>query len=230
MVNVKPLGNTAITIIVGDQIDLSTHLIVKRLYNKFREMGRKGVVGVIPSYTSLTVLYEPKLISYTNLSEIALEHGGEKIEEGVRFEVKIPVCYDKEFALDQDAYMKHTVMSWEQIIAAHSSRSYLVYFLGFVPGFPYLGGLNNALVMPRKKTPRLKVPQGSIGVADVQTGMYPVEIPGGWQIIGRAIMDFDYYLSNECVLMGDYIKFFPIRKSEIADYKDYQVKRETIES
>lgn len=110
------------------------------------------------------------------------------------------------------------------MVKIHSSRDYLVYMIGFAPGFPYLGGMSKKIAAPRKKTPRLKIPAGSVGIAGMQTGIYPLETPGGWQIIGRTPLEFFKPHDKEPVLLktGDRVRFKPI---SLKDYQNWEDKR-----
>lgn len=131
--------------------------------------------------------------------------------------LEIPVCYDTEYALDQEDAIAYTRLNWDQIIDLHSKKLYFVYFLGFTYGFPYLGGMDERLEMPRKETPRIKMPKGSVGIAGLQTGVYPSELPGGWQVIGRTPMHlYDRY--DTVIQPGMMIRFVPISKSEFSTY------------
>ena len=118
--------------------------------------------------------------------------------------VKIPVCYDKEFALDIDRVSKYTKLSTDEIIHLHTKGKYLVYFLGFSPGFPYIGGMDLKLETPRLNSPRIEVMQGSVAIGGKQTGIYPITSPGGWNIIGRTpLILFDWNkISNPILQMG----------------------------
>lgn len=131
--------------------------------------------------------------------------------------LEIPVCYDTEYALDQKEALTYTELNWNQIINLHSKKLYFVYFLGFTYGFPYLGGMDERLEMPRKETPRIKIPKGSVGIAGLQTGIYPSELPGGWQIIGRTPMAL-YNISDTVIQPGMMVRFLPISKERFSKY------------
>lgn len=135
--------------------------------------------------------------------------------------VSIPVLYGGEVGPDLEYVAKHHGISPEEVIQIHSKNDYLVYMIGFAPGFPYLGGLDERIATPRKKTPRLQIAAGSVGIAGNQTGVYPLETPGGWQIIGRTPRKL--FLPNQSpptlLQSGDTIRFVPITPEE---YKVYQ--------
>ena len=129
---------------------------------------------------------------------------------------KIPVCYDKQFGIDLDSLSLEKGLSISEIVARHSQTNYTVYFIGFLPGFLYLGGLNDSLYMPRKATPRLKIEKGSVAIGGKQTGVYPSESPGGWHIIGNTpITFFDASKELPCFAKsGDVIRFYPVSLKE----------------
>ena len=220
---VKPYGIDAVLIGFGDEINEITHIRVKQIYNGVRKCARNGIRAVIPGYCNITVLFEPSLISFNGVVELSkeiLENSKDKKES--KYKVKVPVCYDKEYALDWKSVCDFTGLEWEEVIQLHYRNEYLVYMLGFVPGFLYLGGLNEKIKVPRKTSPRLKIPKGAVGLADKQTGIYPIETPGGWQLIGSTPVEL-IGDGNAIIEMGDYLEFFPITK------KEYSLQKKTIE-
>ncbi len=149
---------------------------------------------------------------------------------------KIPVCYDIEFGIDLQLFSEKQKMSKDAIIQRHTKPHYTVYFVGFLPGFLYLGGLNASLFIPRRKTPRLKIPKGSVAIGGNQTGIYPMESPGGWHIIGNSpISFFNADFKQPCfATSGDKIEFVPISKEKykaiktLVDAEVYQIESEVI--
>ena len=221
---VKPYGADAVLLSFGEEINLHIHNQVKQLYIGLRNYAKKGIRAAIPSYCSVTVLFEPALISLNDvveLSENIVTHNQEQNEN--KYKVKIPVCYDKEFALDWDVVSDFTGLNWEEVIEIHCRNKYLVYMLGFIPGFVYLGGLNEQIRVPRKLSPRLKAPKGAVGLADNQTGIYPLETPGGWQLIGNTPVEL-IGIKKGVIEMGDYLEFFPITKKQHTFYSK-QIER-----
>jgi len=130
--------------------------------------------------------------------------------------IEIPVCYGGSFGPDLEIVAKHHHLTPEQVIHIHSKPKYLVHMIGFAPGFPYLGGLNEEIATPRRQSPRVKIPAGSVGIAGNQTGVYPIESPGGWQIIGRTpVKLFNPHKTPPTLLQtGNYITFKPISRKE----------------
>lgn len=182
---------------------------------------------MVPAYSSLTIFYDslsarkkmPGFASasgaVTNYLEKAAENTGKAVSQKPKL-VKIPVCYDLEFAPDLENISKIKKLSIDEVISIHSSAIYRVFMLGFLPGFAYMGEVDKRLVMPRLETPRTKVEKGSIGIAGAQTGIYPLESPGGWQIIGRTPLDMFTPREVRLTLLesGDSVKFYPITKQE----------------
>ena len=136
--------------------------------------------------------------------------------------VEIPVCYGNEYGPDIEHVAEANKMSVNEVIDIHSKGKYLVYMIGFAPGFPYLGGMSEKIATPRRNTPRTVVPKGSVGIAGMQTGVYPIETPGGWQIIGRTPLKLFDAESKEKTLLkcGDIIKFYPISCDEYLKIKE----------
>lgn len=172
----------------------------------------------IPAYNSLTLVYKDAILDFENLIPLILDRYNSKSEIGLtgRNLWRLPVCYDREFGIDLDEIASQLNLSVEHIIELHTSTIYTVYGIGFLPGFMYLGGVPGALEVPRKSTPRLKVPKGSVALAGKQTGIYPQDSPGGWNIIGScSVPMFNPQKDEPCfVKVGDKIQFYPISKGE----------------
>jgi len=221
---VKPYGTDAILLSFGDEISLDVHNQVKQLYAELRNYAKKGIRAVIPSYCAVTILFEPAVISSKDVVELSKNIVcNNKSQKYKKYKVRIPVCYDKHFALDWEVVCDYTGLKWEEVVDLHCRNEYLVYMLGFIPGFLYLGGLNDQIRIPRKSSPRLKTPVGAVGLADNQTGVYPLETPGGWQLIGNAPVDL-VGANTAVVEMGDYLEFFPITKKQHTSYSK-QIER-----
>ena len=172
----------------------------------------------MPAYRSLSILYDPLTTNPAGLAEVLHALEGDLCAAGIGEAkvVPIPVCYGGEFGPDIGIVAEHTGLREQEIIAVHTAVDYPIYMIGFTPGFCYLGGLDPRLRTPRRKTPRTNLPAGSVGLAESQTGMYPVESPGGWQIIGRTPLRLFAPARENPFLYepGDRIRFVPIDEAE----------------
>ncbi|MEQ1878804.1 MAG: 5-oxoprolinase subunit PxpB [Bdellovibrionia bacterium] len=178
-----------------------------------------GLTSVQPAYSTILVKYDPLTFDPDSLCEKLQSLSKKIISQNtvpLAREVRVPVCYEAPYAPDLETVARSTGLSPSEIIKRHSSAVYSVYFLGFMPGFAYLGGLPPELSTPRLSTPRRLVPKGSVGIAGSQTGVYPVESPGGWQIIGRTPANlFDATRENPALLgIGDRVHFEAITSDE----------------
>ncbi len=214
MTEIIPFGDRAVLVRLGNDISEATHLKVKQLYLNLNKKTNKHIHSISPAYNSITITYTNTTFSIIKKfveDNLSNTKPSSKHEKSI---VKIPVCYDEAYAPDMEEVKERTGLSKDKIIALHTSVDYLVYMLGFTPGFPYLGGLNSQLQVPRKTTPRLKIDAGSVGLANNQTGIYPLDSPGGWQIIGKTPLNL--FSSNQPfpIAMGDYIRFYSISKNE----------------
>lgn len=188
------------------------------LVNKFK----KKIANTSPAYNSILIRLADGVSVWrmiAKLKQLFEEEHEISIEQ--KQTVKIPVCYDKEFALDIDRVSKHTKLSTDEIIHLHTKGKYLVYFLGFSPGFPYIGGMDQKLETPRLNSPRIEVMQGSVAIGGKQTGIYPITSPGGWNIIGRTpLILFDWNkISNPILQMGARIQFYAISHKEFSQHQ-----------
>lgn len=213
-------GDAALIVEFGDQIDREISQRVVALAKELTRHPIPGLVEVVPTYRSALIHYDPLRSSYDEMVE-GLRSCGERMgglrPEGSRL-LEIPTTYGGEYGPDLQYVAEHNGLSVQQVVQIHSSADYYVYMLGFLPGFPYLGGLDPRIATPRLSTPRSRVAVGSVGIGGGQTGVYPVESPGGWRIIGRtAIKLFDASQDPPALLKpGDRVRFVPLSGEEIA--------------
>ncbi len=217
------VGDRGLLLEFGDEIKQEINERVRRMALALEKEAIQGIVETIPTYRSLLILYDPFILSLGELRERV-----QKIGEGLQ-EIplpkptltRIPVVYGGVYGPDLEGVAKHCHLSPEEVIRLHCSKPYLIYMIGFMPGYPYMGELPEALITPRLKTPRLSVPKGSVAIAQRQTGIYPMESPGGWQIIGRTPLElFDSNRTPPALLrMGDRVQFYPICEKEFSEWK-----------
>ena len=213
------MGDRALLVELGDQISPLINERVRELFLKLDRRPLEGVVELVPSYRSLMVVYDPLKTGLDRLREEILERD-RATDSSLVPEPKtlaVPVVYGGDCGPDLEWVANFHKIPPEQVISLHTGTTYRVYMIGFTPGYPYLGELPEALATPRRQTPRTVVPQGSVAIAQRQTGIYPVQSPGGWHILGwTPIKLFD---ANEWpptpLEMGDLVEFFPIQEEEI---------------
>jgi KipI family sensor histidine kinase inhibitor len=215
---IAPASDSSLFISLGDSISLEAHRRVVSLFHAVERLGDPRIRNLHPAYTSLLIDFDPLHLTHEQLeilvARLILESLPSNPEGGGLIE--IPICYDREFAPDLATVVQHTLLTKEQVIAMHSGGDYFVYFLGFSPGFAYLGGLASPLDVPRLVTPRKQVSAGSVGIAGAQTGIYPNSSPGGWQLIGRTpLRMFDASTNPPSRLQpGDRVRFRRIDRGE----------------
>jgi len=212
----KPAGDSALLIIFGDRIDEGINKKVHAVANAIEKASPDWLIEVVPTYTSIYVYYDPLKLSYQEvLDAIKPFLSAEPKEEKPRI-VEIPTVYGGEFGPDIEFVAQHNGLTTDDVIEIHSKPLYRVYMLGFTPGFAYLGGMDERIATPRLEKPRLKVPAGSVGIAGKQTGIYPIESPGGWRLIGRTPLRLFTPEKDPPTLLqpGDYVKFVPISEEE----------------
>ncbi len=191
-----PIGDNALTIEFGREISAEHNNLVLKLAAYFEQNAFQGFVEIVPAYASLACFYDVSIVrknfsafatafdAVKNFAEIALQNL-DNFDESKRRLIEIPVCFGKEFALDLDTVATMNNLTASQVIEIFLAETYRVYMLGFLPGFAYMGEVDERIAAPRKRSPRLKVPKGSVGIAGRQTGIYSLASPGGWQIIGK---------------------------------------------
>ena len=211
-------GDRGLLVEYGDKIDPEINKKIRGIFLTQEKFPIPGVTEIVPTYRSLLVFYDPEKTSpdrlQVELLELEKKQGEATIPPPEIFE--IPVAYGGEYGPDLAFVARHNGIPPEEVIAIHTQETYLIYMLGFTPGFPFLGGLSEKLFTPRLKTPRVVVPAGSVGIANNQTGIYPIDSPGGWQLIGRTPRKlYDPKRMNPILLKaGSYLRFKNISAEE----------------
>ena len=232
-----PAGDQALVVELGEAISPEINRRVHDLTLAIEDQDIPGVIDLVPTYRSLLVQYDPSHISIHELqaSVLEIEEGlAERPTENPRV-VRIPTLYGEEHGPDLEFVAEHAGLTPEEVVSIHSGTDYLVYMMGFTPGFPYLGGLSDKLGTPRLATPRVETPSGSVGIAESQTGIYPAASPGGWRLIGRTpLMLFDPKREPPSILSaGDFVRFVPLADEveysgiqDLVQQGEYQVTAE----
>ncbi len=209
---IEAASDHSLMVTFGDEISEAMHLRVRSLFDALREGTLAGVVDLHPAYASVLVDFDPLQASMEDLKRELLGRMDTRTSPKESRLIEIPVRYGGESGPDLEAVASHCGMAPGEVIERHAGAQYRVHFLGFSPGFPYLGGMDPALATPRRPTPRKSVPAGSVGIAGSQAGIYPLDSPGGWQIIGRTPLRlFDARRTPPARLaMGDGVRFVPL--------------------
>ena len=214
----RTMGDRSLLVELGDDISPAVNQSVQELFTGLDIQKPEGILELVPGYRSLLVICDPLIISLANLKIVILETI-ENLDRSLLPEprtVKIPVVYGDDFGPDLEEVARYHQLTPEDVIHYHTRPTYRVYMIGFTPGYPYLGELPDAIATPRRKTPRTRVPRGSVGIAQKQSGIYSVDSPGGWQIIGWTPVHLFDPLRNppSLLVMGDRVKFFTITAQE----------------
>jgi len=221
------IHDRALTIEFSSSISEEINLLVMRLHASLEEKSFDGFIESVPAYSSLTVYFnedvsikkvETTLLEYYNEIITSSTNNSNPIESVKHI---IPVCYDSSYGLDIVAVAEENNLSIDEIIKLHTTQLFRVYMIGFVPGFAYMGTLPAILETKRKNVPRLEVPKGSVGIAGLQTGIYPATIPGGWNILGRTPISLFDKTKEPCSFLraGDLVQFQPITKEEFENHQ-----------
>jgi inhibitor of KinA len=218
------MGDRGLLLEFGDEISREINEKVRRMALAIQSEAVPGILETVPTYRSLLVLYNSLILCVRDLKKRL-----ESIEEGLgQFPfpeprlTRIPVVYGGKFGPDLESVAEYHRSAPDEIIRLHCSRNYLIYLIGFMPGFPYMGELPEGLVTPRLETPRLSVPAGSVAIAQKQTGIYPMDSPGGWQLLGRTpVRMFDPGKNPPAYLrMGDRVQFYPVSEKEFEVWRE----------
>lgn len=212
-------GDSAVTVQFGEKIDPAIYARVKNLKEALEKAKPEGIVELIPTYRSLMVQYDPLMLSFDRLCDIlkeCMKQGGTAVE-GHKKVLTIPVCFGGDKGPDLEDVAEYHHISTEEVIRLCCSKDVLIYMLGFTPGYPYIGGMPKELVTPRLASPRLKVPAGTMGIGGEQLGVYSVDSPGGFRLLGRTPLRlYDAARGSKAVLLeaGEYIRFTAIDEAE----------------
>ncbi|MBP2077160.1 5-oxoprolinase subunit PxpB [Oceanobacillus polygoni] len=218
MFQISAYGDTGLRIQFGEHISKETNQQIRSFCMLLEKEKIPGVIEWIPTYTAVTIVYDPCTVLYKALiiQMEKLQNRLSAMELPPAEIMHIPVCYGGEKGPDLATVANLHNLDESQVVSTHSSAEYLIYMMGFIPGFAYLGGMSEEIATPRLESPRSAIPAGSVGIAGEQTGIYPLESPGGWQIIGRTpIKLYDpNSLSPILLRAGNYIRFIPISEEE----------------
>jgi KipI family sensor histidine kinase inhibitor len=216
------MGDRGLLLEFGDEISREINEKVRRMALAVQAEAIEGIIETVPTYRSLLIIYNPVILPIEDLKKRL-----KKIEGGLQTTplpepklTRIPVVYGGIYGPDLEEVAKYLHVSPEEVVQLHCSKPYLIYMIGFMPGYPYMGELPQALVTPRLKTPRLLVPKGSVAIAQRQTGIYSMESPGGWQILGRTPVELFHPEKDPPALlqMGDFVQFYQISEKEFHDW------------
>ncbi|WP_141432170.1 5-oxoprolinase subunit PxpB [Bacillus sp. 03113] len=231
-IQITALGDSAIVIQLGNEISHEVHRKVMKLKNHFEKNLPDGFIECVPSFTNVTLYYDPVII-YNQHKQKKISSPFQIVQSIIKEELKnisdsqdfihrtieIPICYGGVYGPDLEDVAKHNGLTTDEVIAIHSTGEYLVYMIGFAPGFAFMGGMSDKIATPRRSTPRTSIPVGSVGIAGKQTGIYPISTPGGWQLIGKTPTPL--FLPNEhppsLLQAGDRVKFRSISQEEFLE-------------
>jgi KipI family sensor histidine kinase inhibitor len=205
------MGDSALMIQYGDEIDPAVNQSIHELDALLRTDPIPGVIETVPAYTTLLVHYDPLVLTYAQTSDWVNNVLAKTRHTAARKPslIKVPVRYGGEYGLDLDFIATYHHLSVQEVIRLHTGGEYTVYMMGFTPGFAYMGKLDDRLATPRLETPRINVIAGSVGIAGSQTGIYPIDSPGGWRLIGRTSLPLFDLAADKPFLFspGDKVRF-----------------------
>jgi inhibitor of KinA len=214
-------GDSSLVVEFEERIDPSVNARAIALADALQAAGLAGVRDVVPTFRSVAIYFDPLHTDGASLlARVEVEAAKPAPEaDATRPPIRIPVCYGGDLGPDLGAVAAFSQMDEAGVVSAHTARTYRVFMVGFVPGFAYLGTVDDRIAMPRRETPRIRVPIGSVGIAGVQTGIYPMETPGGWQLVGRTpLKPFDPDRAEPFLLKaGDAVQFYPIDREQFVE-------------
>lgn len=206
-----PLGDAAILVQLGADVDPELNRRVHSLDRRLQARAIEGVIETVPAFASVLVHYDPVQVGYRQVAEWLDRELAQSDEAAARprRRIEVPVRYGGDDGPDLEFVAEHHKISPRKVAEIHAGKDYLVYMMGFTPGFPYMGKLEETVATARLETPRTKVPSGSVGIAGAQTGIYPIESPGGWRLIGRTTLKLFDPASEQPFLFGpaDSVRF-----------------------
>ncbi|CAM3883575.1 5-oxoprolinase subunit PxpB [Alkalicoccus chagannorensis] len=234
----QPLGDAAVRVPFGSVISEEVHEAIRRFCAVLQEKKDPAVIEWVPAYCAVTVFYDPLHWSYEEAAAAMAvwKTEAEDVPLAAPKRWLIPVCYGSGYGPDLSDTAEHCGMTEQEVIDRHTRAEYRIYMLGFIPGFPYLGGMDPAIAVERRRTPRQKVSAGAVGIAGEQTGIYPLQSPGGWQLIGQTPVRLYDRNRQSLVLMqaGDRLRFSRITPSEYesiarrVERGDYEIEWEDV--
>lgn len=218
MIEFHPLGDRGIRVGFPQVISPEVNRSIRAFAYALEVAKIPGILELVPTYAALSIFYEPKVIRYREMVERlkAVQENLENVQLPPARLVEIPVLYGGEEGPDLQYVAEYHRLTVNEVINLHTAKPYLVYMIGFTPGFPYLGGLSEFLATPRLSNPRTRIAGGSVGIGGSQTGIYSIDAPGGWQIIGHTPVKLYDPTQTEPVLLraGDYVQFVPVERDE----------------
>lgn len=207
-------GEEGIRIVFGGTINTEVHEKVRRYYFFLKSLHLQEIIDIIPSFTTCIIYFNSRLTSFSTLVSFLKEKEKGLLQTEIPAPAAhtIPVMYGGQYGPDMEFVCSYAGLAADEVVEIHSGTVYTVFAVGFMPGFPYMGTLDKRLFVPRLETPRLKVNEGSVGIAQFQTGIYSFESPGGWRIIGKTdVKLFDYTEAPYSLLkIGDQVRFVPV--------------------
>jgi len=221
-VTIVSAGDSAIVVEFEERIDEAVNARAIALASAVQQAAVRGVRDVVPTFHAVAIYFDPLRTAYTELTA-RIQHELDRPSAepaAARAPLRIPVCYGGDLGPDLADVAAFARISEDEVVRRHAAGTYRVFMLGFVAGFAYMGTVDASIAMPRRATPRIRVPLGSVGIAGVQTGVYPAETPGGWQLIGRTpVKPFDPARAEPFLMQaGDHVQFFPITRQEYASW------------
>jgi KipI family sensor histidine kinase inhibitor len=208
---IVPLGDSALLVQLGDEIDITINQHVHALAALIKSSALHGVIETVPAYSTLLVHYDPLILKRIEIQKWLRGKLAQIEKADLRRprQIEVPVRYGGEYGVDLEFVADYHHLQVEDVIRIHSSQTYSVYMMGFTPGFPYMGKLDDAIITPRLETPRTRVPAGTVAIAGSQTGIYPIDSPGGWRLIGHTPLQLFDPASESPFLFspGDEVRF-----------------------